>query len=84
MKIVMRDDRVFEGTELEIVCQMRELAFEAADKSISEYVSWVVSNAGKLDAVELQVRGDTDDELAAALVSEMLRNKLARTESPGR
>jgi hypothetical protein len=79
MKIVMRDQRVFDGSDpLEIVRQMQELAFEAVDKPLPDYIAWVVENARNFDGVNLEVRGGTDDELAAALVNEMLRNDLAR------
>jgi hypothetical protein len=79
MKIVMRDDRVFEGTPLQIVRQMQSLAF-GAPASLSDYLAWVAANARKVDGVELAIRGDTDEELAATFVAEMERSKLARID----
>jgi hypothetical protein len=79
MKIVMRDYRVFEGTALQIVRQMQDLAF-AAPEPLIEYLGWVASNARKVDGVEFSIRGETDDELAASFVAEMERCELARVE----
>ena len=79
MKIVMRDYRVFEGTPLEIVRQMQDLAF-GAPEALSDYLDWVAANARKVDGVELAVRGETDEELAETFVAEMERCKLARIE----
>jgi len=76
MKIVMRDHRVFEGTQLQIVRQMQSLAF-GAPAGLSDYLAWVAENALKVDGVELAIRGDTDEELAATFVAEMVRSKLA-------
>jgi xanthine/CO dehydrogenase XdhC/CoxF family maturation factor len=36
----------------------------------------VVANARKFEEVELDVKGETDEELAASLVAEMLRTGL--------
>lgn len=80
MKIVMRDDRMFKGTPLQIVRQMQSLAF-GAPAGLADYLVWVAENALKVDGVELAIRGDTDEELAATFVSEMLRSKLAFVEA---
>ena len=76
MKLMMRDDRTFEGTPLQIVRAMQDLAFGVQDLSVSKYIEWVVANARKFEGVELAVTGRTDDELAAALVEEMVRTGL--------
>jgi hypothetical protein len=80
MKILMRDDRVFEGTPLQIVRQMQNLAF-GAPAGLADYLAWVAENALKVDGVELAIRGDTDEELAATFVAEMVRGKLAFIEA---
>jgi len=76
MKILMRDDRTFEGTPLQIVRAMQDLAFGVQDLTVSKYIEWVVANARKFEGVELAVTGQTDDELAASLVEEMVRTGL--------
>jgi hypothetical protein len=78
MKIVMRDGRGFQGTPLQIVRAMQDIAFGVEDFTVPMYIEWVVANAGKFDEVKLEVKGETDDELAASLVGEMIRTGLTR------
>ena len=75
MKIVMRDGRVFQGTALQIVKAMQDIAFGVEDFTVPKYIEWVVANARKFEEVELDVKGETDEELAASLVAEMLRHR---------
>lgn len=78
MRIVMRDGRVFQGTPKQIVKAMQDIAFGVEDFTVPEYIDWVVANARKFEDVELDVRGDTDDERAASLVEEMVRTGLTK------
>ena len=78
MKITMRDDRVFQGTPLQIVRAMQDIAFGVADFTVRKYIEGVVANALKFEGVELAVQGESDDELAASLVDEMVRTGLTR------
>jgi hypothetical protein len=73
MKIKMRDDRTFQGTPLQIVRAMQDIAFGVDDFTVRKYIEWVIANAQTFEGVELVVRGDTDDEIAASLVDEMIR-----------
>ena len=77
MKISMRDGRVFQGTALQIVNAMQDIAFGVDDFTVPEYIDWVVANARKFEAVELKVEGTTDDEKAKSLVEEMVIAGLA-------
>ncbi len=77
MTIVMRDGRVFQGTPLQIVKAMQDIAFGVGDFTVPAYIAWVVDNARRFEGVELVVTGETDDALAASLVEEMLRAALA-------
>lgn len=77
MKITMRDGRVFQGTALQIVKAMQDIAFGVDDFTVPQYIEWVVANARRFEEVELVIKGDTEEERAAALVSEMLRAGLA-------
>jgi len=77
MKIIMRDDRVFQGTPVQIVRAMKDIAFGVENLNLTQYIEWVVANAKKFEEVELGVRGASDDELSASLVDEMLRAGLA-------
>jgi len=78
MKIMMRDDRVFQGTALQIVRAMQDIAFGVDDFTVRKYIEWVAANALKFEGIELAVQGETDDALAASLVDEMVRTGLSR------
>jgi hypothetical protein len=78
MKIIMRDDREFVGTPVQIVRAMKDIAFGVEHLNLAQYIEWVVANAKKFEEVELKVAGTTDDELSAALVDEMIRAGLTR------
>ncbi|MFZ5445139.1 MAG: hypothetical protein ACOZQL_34435 [Myxococcota bacterium] len=78
MKIIMRDDREFVGTPVQIVRAMKDIAFGVEHLNLAQYIEWVVANAKKFEEVELEVSGKTDDELSAALVDEMVRTGLTR------
>lgn len=56
----------------------RPIAFGVEDFTVPKYIEWVVANARKFEEVELAVKGETDEELAASLVAEMLRTGLTR------
>jgi hypothetical protein len=73
MKIMMRDERVFEGTPLQIVRAMQDIAFGVEDFTVPEYIDWVAANALKFEGITLAVTGKTDEERAASLVDEMVR-----------
>ena len=77
MRIVMRDGRVFQGTALQIVRAMQDIAFGVGDFTTAQYIDWVVDNTRRFEELELQITGDTDDERAQALVDEMLKHGLA-------
>lgn len=79
MRITTRDDRVFQGTALQIVRAMQNIAFGVEHMGIAQYIGWVVTNARRFEAVELDVEGATDEELATSLVAEMMRTGLTRS-----
>ncbi len=78
MRIVMPDGRVIEGTPLQIVDFMRSLAFVPAGTSIADYVRTTVAQARTLMGVELEVEDGSDEEMATALVRELVAKGLAR------
>ena len=77
MKITMRDGRVFQGTAMQIVQAMQDIAFGVEQLSLDQYIDWVVDNARRFEGVELAVAGETMEERAMALVEEMVRAGLA-------
>jgi len=78
MKLVMRDGRVFQGTAVQIVRAMKDIAFGVEDFTLPQYIEWVVANARKFEEVDLDVKGTSEEELAASLVAEMVRTGLTR------
>lgn len=77
MKIRMRDGRVFLGTPRQIVQAMQDIAFGVDALTTREYIEWVATSALEFEGVQISLAGETDDELAASLVREMVRAGLA-------
>jgi hypothetical protein len=78
MKIVMNDDRIFQGTPLQIVQAMQAISFGAEALTVPKYIESVVADAQRFEGITLSASGNTDAELAASLISEMIRAGLAR------
>lgn len=76
MMITLKDGRTLQGTALQIVLQMKSMAFNGQG-DLADYVRWVVDNSLRYDDADLKITGETDDEKAASLISEMLRTGLA-------
>ena len=77
MRIRMKDGRVFQGTALQIVRAMQDVAFGVKDFTVHAYINWVVRNVRDFEAVEIEVSGATDEEKAESLVRAMLEHGLA-------
>jgi hypothetical protein len=77
MKIRMRDGREFEGTPVEIVRAMKEIAWGVEQMTLSEYIDWVAANAKRVEQVRLDVGGESEEAKAAALVQAMFDKGLA-------
>ena len=78
MQIVMRDGRVFQGTAVQIVKAMQDIAFGVQQMTLDQYIDWVVDNARRFEAVELATVGETTEARAKGLVEAMVANGLAR------
>lgn len=74
---MMADGRVLEGTAKQIAEAMHALAFGQKNRSLSEYIDWAVDQARRMNEIDMQVEGDTDDEKAKSLVRAMLEAGLA-------
>lgn len=74
---MMADGRVLEGTAKQIAEAMHALAFGQKDRTLSEYIDWAVDQARRMNEIDMQVEGDTDDEKAKSLVRAMLEAGLA-------
>ena len=78
MRIRMKDGRVFQGTGLQIVRAMQDIAFGVDAFTVPEYIEWVANNVRNFEAVELDITGLTDQDKAESLVQGMLRAGLAQ------
>ena len=74
---MMADGRVLEGTAKQIAEAMHALAFGQENRSLSEYIDWAVDQARRMNEIDMQVEGDTEDEKAKSLVRAMLEAGLA-------
>jgi hypothetical protein len=78
MKIVLNDDREFQGTPLQIVQGMQSIAFGGTELTVRKYIESIVDDAQRFEGIALRVTGNTDSNLAASLINEMVRTGLAR------
>jgi hypothetical protein len=74
---MMADGRVLEGTAKQIAEAMHALAFGQENRTLSEYIDWAVDQARRMNEIDMQVEGDTDDEKSKSLVRAMLEAGLA-------
>ena len=74
---MMADGRVLEGTAKQIAEAMHALAFGQENHSLSEYIDWAVDQARRMNEIDMQVEGETDDAKAKSLVRAMLEAGLA-------
>ena len=74
---MMADGRVLEGTAKQIAEAMHALAFGQENRSLSEYIDWAVNQARRMNEIDMEVEGDTDDAMAKSLVRAMLEAGLA-------
>jgi hypothetical protein len=74
---MMADGRVLEGTAKQIAESMHALAFGQENRTLSEYIDWAVDQARRMNEIDLDVTGATDDK-ANALVRAMLAAGLAQ------
>ena len=71
------DGRVLEGTAKQIVEAMQYVAFGQQDRTLTEYIDWASEMASRMNEVDLQITGSTDEERAESLVRAMLEAGLA-------
>jgi hypothetical protein len=68
---------VFQGTALQIVKAMQDIAFGVEQMTLDQYIDWVVQNARRFEKVDLAVAGETTEERAKGLVNAMIAKGLA-------
>jgi len=62
------DGSVFEVTPRQIVEAMQFIAFGQENRTLGEYIDWLVGQVERLKQMLLKIGRDTDDEKAAFLV----------------
>ena len=78
MKIrINADGRVLQGTPKQIVEAMQSIAFGQDNRTLSEYIDWIVDQVQRMEGVALEVEGETGEEKAASLVQVMIGAGLA-------
>ena len=74
---MLRDGRVFQGTPKQIVEAMQYIAFGQENRTLGEYIDWLVDQVQRLESIDLKVEGKTDEDKAASLVQAMMGSGLA-------
>ncbi len=74
---MVRDGRVFQGTPKQIVEAMQYIAFGQENRTLGEYIDWLVDQVQRLESIDLKVEGETDEDKAASLVQAMMGSGLA-------
>jgi hypothetical protein len=74
---MVRDGRVFQGTPKQIVEAMQYIAFGQENRTLGEYIDWLVDQVQRLESIDIKVEGETDEDKAASLVQAMMGSGLA-------
>lgn len=79
LRIVLRDGEVFDGKgALDLIRAMKGATMFSDVRSVSDYLDMVLRNAKHFEDIELRIKGNTMQEKAASLVSELERLGLAK------
>jgi len=76
MKLLLRNMESYEGDAIEIVNQMMGSAMFADNKSIREYMDMIMKNAKVHHNLELNIHGNTDEDLARCLVFQIVEHSM--------
>ena len=78
MKIrINADGRVLQGTPKQIIEAMQSIAFGQDNRTLSEYIDWIVDQVQRMEGIGLEVTGETGGEKASSLVHAMIGAGLA-------
>ena len=76
MKLLLQNMESYEGDAIGIVKQMMGSAMFADNKSIREYMDMVMKNAKVHHDKELNIHGDTDEDLARCLIVQIVEHNM--------
>lgn len=76
LRIKTDDGRVFAGSPVSVVQQMQAISFTQLP-SVEDYIRWSCETARSFLGVELDVAGDTPEDLAASFLDAAIAADLA-------
>ena len=76
LHLELPDGRVFQGSPVAVVAQMRSLAFER-EESLESYIRWSCQQARAHLGIEIAAEGDTLSALASSFLDSVVRAGLA-------
>lgn len=74
---IKNDHRTHEGTPLEIIEQMKYLAWNMEDKSTDDYINWMVEQLRKFSGIKMIIKGETIESRAKRLIESLLEHGAA-------
>ena len=74
---ILVDGRTFDGSSVEILQQMKMLAFGWDDRSLFEYLKWLRGILEQQTGQSIPLSGSNEEERSTALLDAMVANGLA-------
>ena len=76
---IINDKRVYEGSPIEIIEQMKYLAWGWESKPVDEYIEWMISQLKTYNEIEITIAivKDNPEIMAEQFIDALLVNKLA-------
>ena len=76
--IINNDDRLHEGTPLEIIEQMKYLAWGWENKTVDEYINWMVEKLKIFPGIDVKISENNLDMKAEQFIEILLKHNLAQ------
>ena len=74
---ITNDRRTYEGSPVEIIEQMKYLAWGWENKPVDEYIDWMVSQLKTYNEIEVKIEKDKPEIIAEQFIDALLTNGLA-------
>ena len=75
--MVKNDEKVYEGTPLSIIKQMKSFAWNWEDRPTADYIDWMVSQLQTMTGVKIETDGGSLKKRAERFIDGILKNGLA-------
>ena len=77
-KIILKnDDRIHEGTSLEIIDQMKYLAWGWENKPVTDYIDWMIEKLKTFPGIEVNITEKTLEMKAEQFIAILIKHNLA-------